>query len=111
MRSATLNVVALVIHDHAGTHVPVQYIQAYIQALLVQLEQTHGMRTLRVLVSFLYSKTGKHTCPICPIDPYFVCGEDEKAYIADFVRSPIASTFMPGLHVQCSKPIQVQVTE
>ena len=24
------------------------------------------------------------------------CGEDEKAYIADFVRSPIASTFMPG---------------
>ena len=31
-------------------------------------------------------------------DPYFVCGEDEKAYtcIADFVRSPIASTFMPG---------------
>ena len=36
MRSANLNVVALVIHDHAGTHVPVQYIQAYIQALLVQ---------------------------------------------------------------------------
>ena len=29
-------------------------------------------------------------------DPYFVCGEDEKAYIADFVRSPIAFTFMPG---------------
>ena len=29
-------------------------------------------------------------------DPYFVCGENEKAYIADFVRSPIASTFMPG---------------
>ena len=28
MRSANLNVVALVIHDHAGTHVPVQYIQA-----------------------------------------------------------------------------------
>ena len=28
--------VALVIHDHAGTHVPVQYIQA----LLVQLEHT-----------------------------------------------------------------------
>ena len=45
--------VALVIHDHAGTHVPVQYIQAYIQALLtlyytvaVQLEHAHGMRTL-----------------------------------------------------------------
>ena len=42
MRSANLNVVALVIHDHAGTHVPVQYIQAF----LVQLEYTHGMRTL-----------------------------------------------------------------
>ena len=46
MTSANLNVVALVIHDHAGTHVPVQYVQAYIQALLVQLEHTHGMRTL-----------------------------------------------------------------
>ena len=46
MCSANLNVVALVIHDHAGTRVPVQYIQAYIQALLVQLEHTHGMRTL-----------------------------------------------------------------
>ena len=46
MCSANLNVVALVIHDHAGTHVPVQYIQAYIQALLVQLEHTNGMRTL-----------------------------------------------------------------
>ena len=42
MRSANLNVVALVIHDHAGTHVPVQFIQA----LLVQFEHTHGMRTL-----------------------------------------------------------------
>ena len=46
-----LYVVALVIHGHAGTHVPVQYIQAYIQALLtlyytVQLEHTHRMRTL-----------------------------------------------------------------
>ena len=28
--------------------------------------------------------------------PYFVSGEDAKAYIADFVRSPIASTFMLG---------------
>ena len=46
MTSANLNVVALVIHDHAGTHVPVQYIQAHIQALLVQWEHTHGMRTL-----------------------------------------------------------------
>ena len=46
MRSANLNVVALVIHDHSGTHVPVQYIQACIQALLVQLEHTHGMTTL-----------------------------------------------------------------
>ena len=44
MRSASLNVVALVIHDHAGTHV--QYVQAYIQDLLVQLEHTHGMRML-----------------------------------------------------------------
>ena len=42
MRSANLNVVALVIHDHAGTHVPVHYIQAYIQALLVQLEHTES---------------------------------------------------------------------
>ena len=42
VKCANLNVVALVIHDHAGTHVPVQYIQA----LLVQLEHTHGMRTL-----------------------------------------------------------------
>ena len=44
---SSLYAVALVIHDHAGTHVPVQYIQAYIQALLtlyytVQLEHAHG---------------------------------------------------------------------
>ena len=51
MTSANLNVVALVTHDHAGTHVPVQYIQAYIQALLVQLEHTHGMRTLSLWIS------------------------------------------------------------
>ena len=30
MRSANLNMVALVIHENAATHVPVQYIQAYI---------------------------------------------------------------------------------
>ena len=53
MRSSNLNVVALVIHDHAGTHVPVQYIQA----LLVQLEHTHGMRTLGDWGLFY---TGKH---------------------------------------------------
>ena len=28
--------------------------------------------------------------------PYFVCGVEDKEYIADFVRSPIASMFMPG---------------
>ena len=32
--------------------------------------------------------------------PYFVSREDAKAYIADFVRSPIVSTFT-GLHVHC----------
>ena len=32
--SSGLYVVALVIHDHAGTHAPVQYIQAYILILL-----------------------------------------------------------------------------
>ena len=48
MNSANLNVVALVIHHHAGTHVPVQYIQAYIQFLLVQLEHAHRMITAHV---------------------------------------------------------------
>ena len=38
--------------------------------------------------------------------PYFVPREDAKAYIADFVRSPIASTFMPGSMFT----VQVQVT-
>ena len=28
--------------------------------------------------------------------PYFVCGEDEKTYIAHYRRSPIAFTFMLG---------------
>ena len=28
--------------------------------------------------------------------PYFVSREDAKGYVADFVRSTIASTFMPG---------------
>ena len=36
--------------------------------------------------------------------------EDAKAYIADFVRSPIASTFIPGSMSLCYRPIQVQVT-
>ena len=80
------------------------------RALLVQLEHTHGMRTLGGLGFFLYSKTRKHACPICPMIHILSGGEDEKAYIADFVRSPIASTFMPGSMFQCSKPIQVQVT-
>ena len=78
MRSANLNVVALVIHDHAGTHVPVQYIQAYIQALLVQLEHTHGMRTLGDCGLFLYSKTRKQTCPICPMNHILSVGRMKR---------------------------------
>ena len=101
MRSANLNVVALVIHDHAGTHVPVQYIQAYIQALLTQLEYAHGMRTLGDWGLF-YSKTRKHTCPICPMIHICLWGGWKGIY-GRYCEKPIASTFMPGF-------IQVQVT-
>ena len=61
-----LNVVALVIHDHASTHVPVQYIQAYIQALPVQLEHTHGMRTLGDWGRFCIAKHVNIPVPYIP---------------------------------------------
>ena len=42
-----LYAVALVIYDHAGAHVPVQYIQAYIQALLTLSESRGRVVTCR----------------------------------------------------------------
>ena len=66
MRSANLKVAALVIHDPAGTHVPVQYIQAYIQALLVQLEHTHGMRMLGDWCLFYIAKHVNIPVPYVP---------------------------------------------